>query len=53
MLTRVKQEGFSTGNKSDMSSTYLKRIDCMHFLNSNSSSAKLSLKVSRKLWGVA
>ena len=50
-LTRVEPEGDSTGNGSVISIS--KRIYCIHFPNSSTSSARLSLKVPRKLRGVA
>ena len=45
---RVKPVGGSSGNRSD-TSTYSKRIYCIHFPISNMSSAWLSLKVPPEL----
>ena len=47
-LTRVEPEGDSSGNRSDIS-TYSKITYCMYFPSYNTSSARLSLKVLRKL----
>ena len=46
-LTRVEPKGVSSRNRSE-TSTYSKRIYCIHFSSYDTSSARLSLKVPRK-----